>query len=354
MHPSKSHQISISPRIGAQRTIVQENTLMNTPNRWNLTLAALATACALAACGGGGGSTAAVTPAVTPAETAAPAVPVVVTAPEAGAPAAVGNIAIDGRNWINYRRGQIGIAAMMQNAQIDSAAQAHSDYQKLNDLVTHDEIAGKPGFTGTNLLRRLSAAGYTFPNNGYAYGEVISAATNGTGFYMAEELITAIYHRFVIFEPQFKDIGTGSATGARSYNYFTADFAVRNGYLPVLGRGVVVTWPINGQNAVTPNFFSDYEAPDPVAEKNEVGYPVSVHADISAVLTVTAFTIRPRGGADLAVKLLEHSATELETPPSAAAIIPLDPLKGATTYDVTFSGIVDGIPVTRSWSFTTR
>ena len=57
---------------------------------------------------------------------------------------------------------------------------------------------------------------------------------------------------------------------------------------------------------MTPNFFSDYEAPDPVAGQNEVGYPVSVHADISAVLTVQSFTIQPRGGAALTTKLLQH------------------------------------------------
>jgi hypothetical protein len=39
---------------------------------------------------------------------------------------------------------------------------------------------------------------------------------------------------------------------------------------------------------------------------------------------------------------------------SAAAIIPLAPLRSATTYDVSFSGTVGGTAVTRSWSFTTK
>lgn len=320
---------------------MQEKTLMNTSNRWYSALAGLATAWSLVACGGGGGGNVATPP------------PGVVVAPEVGAPATVNNIAIDGRNWINYRRGQIGIPLTAPNALIDRAAQGHSDYQKTNNTVTHEQTIGKPGFTGEKLLDRLRDAGYTFGNANYAYGEVISATSNNSGFYMAEELITAIYHRFVIFEPMFKEIGTGSATTSAGYTYLTTDFAANNGYGPGIGRGALVNWPYSGQAGVTPNFFSDYEAPDPVAGANEVGYPISVHADISAIMTVQSFTVRPRGGSDLPVKLLA-TAVDAETPRSAAAIVPLAVLKANTVYDVTFVGASDGVPVTKNWSFTTR
>jgi uncharacterized protein YkwD len=314
---------------------------MNTPNRWITGLAVLATAWSLVACGGGGTSVA-----PSPAPLAA--------APEAGAPASVGNVAIDGRNWINFRRTKIGIPVMTPNNLVDRAAQAHSDYQKLNNVVTHEEVTGKPGFTGVTLLDRLQTAGYFFnKNNDYAYGEVISATSNSSGAYMAEELITAIYHRFVIFEPMFKEIGSGSATTDKGYTYFTSDFTANNGYGPGIGLGAMVNWPYNGQAGVAPNFFSDNESPDPVAGVNEVGYPVSVHADITATVTVQSFTIRPRGGAVLPVKLLQQG-TDKDTPKSAAAIVPLAVLKAATIYDVTFVGTADAVPVTKSWSFTTK
>ena len=314
---------------------------MITHQRWRIVLAGLAAACTLLACGGGASSS---TPAAQPTS---------ILPQEPGAPALVNDISTDGLNWINYRRSQIGMPVLTHNALIDRAAQGHSDYQKTNDTVTHDQITGKPGFTGAHLLERLNAAGYTFANANYAYGEVISATTNSSGFYMAEELITAIYHRFVIFEPKFKEIGTGAASTAAGYTYFTSDFAANNGYGPGLGQGGLVTWPFNGQVKVAPNFFSDYESPDPVPGINEVGYPVSVHADITALLTVQSFTIRPRGGADLAVKLLKSSG-DADTPRSAAAIVPLAVLQPNTTYDVNFSGMVDGVAVTRSWFFTTK
>ena len=337
---------------------MQQETLMTTlPNRWTTGLAALAAACALVACGGGGNDSGATTAASNPAPIMLPSGPAP-TSTEAGAPASVGNVAIDGRNWINFRRSQIGMPLMTQNALVDRAAQAHSDYQRINDTITHDEIAGKSGFTGVDLLARLNQAGYSVVRP-YAYGEVISATSSNSGFYMADELITAIYHRFVIFEPMFKEIGTGSGTTAKNYTYFTADFSASNGFGAGLGRGVVVTWPYNGQTSVTPNFFSDYEEPDPVPDRNEVGYPVSVHADITASLTVRSFTIRPRGGVELAVNLLEHN-TDTKTPASAAAIVPREPLKAKTTYDVSFtgdvgsSGVANTLPVSKTWSFTTK
>ncbi|MDB5918274.1 MAG: hypothetical protein JWR40_2508 [Massilia sp.] len=333
---------------------MQQETLMTTlPNRWTTGLAALAAACALVACGGGNDSGSATT-ASNPAPIILPAGAVT----ESGAPASVGNVAIDGRNWINFRRSQIGMPLMTQNALVDRAAQAHSDYQRINDTITHDEIAGKSGFTGVDLLARLNQAGYSVVRP-YAYGEVISATSSNSGFYMADELITAIYHRFVIFEPMFKEIGTGSGTTAKNYTYFTADFSASSGFGQGIGRGVVAAWPYNGQTSVTPNFFSDYEEPDPVPDRNEVGYPVSVHADITALLTVRGFTIRPRGGAELAVRLLEHN-TDTKTPVSAAAIVPLAPLQAKTTYDVSFtgevgfSGVADTLPVSKTWSFTTK
>ena len=318
---------------------------MSILRRWQTGSAALFTACLLVACGGGGGgSYSNATPAPTP-DPAAPVVP--------GAPALTGNIATDGLNWLNFRRGQAGIAVLTRSTLVDSAAQNHSDYQRLNNTVTHDEVAGKTGFTGVGPLERLSHVGYTFSGS-YAYGEVISASASSSGVYLAEELITAIYHRFVIFEPMFKEVGAGAAVGASNYTYFTTNFTANNGFGTGIGANQIVTWPVNGQTGVLPNFFSDFESPDPVDGINEVGYPVSVHANINALLKVATFTIAPHGGSKLNVKLLVNSATDEHTPDSAAAIVPLTVLAASTTYDVSFSGTVNGVPVNKSWSFTTK
>lgn len=310
--------------------------------KWRLSLAALALAALLAGCGGGGGGSAT---AVTGPTTDVPQLP-----QEPGMPTLTGNTATDGYNWINYRRAQLGLSVLSRNGRIDAAAQGHSDYQRLNRVITHEQTQGLPGFTGATLGDRLKASGY----GSFALaGEVISATTNGSGFYQAEELIAAIYHRFVIFEPVFREVGTGAATISGSYTYFTADFAATSSSSG-LGTGKVVVYPANQQANVPTNFFSDSESPDPVPSQNEVGYPISVHADAgSGQLAVQSFTVTPRGGTALTTRLLSYDAGT-STSATAAAIVPLAPLKAATTYDVSFSGRVAGVTVTRNWSFSTK
>ncbi|KQZ35102.1 CAP domain-containing protein [Duganella sp. Root1480D1] len=320
---------------------------MYTLKKWHHKLPALLIAALLSACGGGGGGGGSGSTTVPP---TTPPVTSCVVSPS-GVPGATGDTAIDGFNWFNYRRADIGLAMLTCNDLLNKAAVGHSNYLRLNNTVSHDQVAGNPGFTGATLADRLANAGYTLGSQ-YAYGEVISAASDQSGFYHAEELIAAIYHRFVIFEPMFREMGTGAASSG-SYTYFTADMATRNGFGAGLGKGNIVAYPKNGQTAIPTSFDSDTESPDPVPNLNRVGYPVSVHSDITGSLTVTSFTIRPRGGAQLTTRLLTK-ATDEHTPVHAAAIVPLSTLIGNTTYDVSFVGTVDGIAVTKNWSFTTK
>jgi hypothetical protein len=91
-----------------------------------------------------------------------------------------------------------------------------------------------------------------------------------------------------------------------------------------------------------------------VPDRNEVGYPISVHADIGAHVTVNSFTVQARGGVSLPALIVTPAGDSGNSSSSAAAIVPLSPLAHNTTYDVQFAGGVDGIPATRSWSFTTQ
>jgi hypothetical protein len=269
---------------------------------------------------------------------------------EAGAPASTGNAATDSINWFNFRRQQTGLSALVRNSALDAAAQGHSNYQKLNNVITHVQSPDKPGFTGRTLADRLAAAGYRFTQSSYAYGEVIASTSDTSGFHAAEDLIAAIYHRFVAFEPLFREIGSGAATIPDGNTYFTTNFAA-NG----LGAGLagIVMYPFPGQQRLPLSFLSDNESPDPVSGKNEVGYPISVHANITATLLVERFSIQPIGGDALPAHLLAHASDKL-TPMSAAAIIPLAPLASGTTYEVQFTGLLDGERVSRAWSFTTQ
>ena len=311
-------------------------------------LSALLASLVLAACGGGGGDG--------NSTVQAPSAAATLLAQEPNAPQVTGNTATDGFNWFNYRRAQAGLHTVSRNSKIDTASQGHSDYQAVNDTITHYQTQGNPGFTGVEPGDRLAAAGYTFPASNYAYGEVISSTSDPSGFNAAENLIAAIYHRFVILDPMYKEAGAGAAVSASRLTYFTTDFTAI-GLDSGLGAGNVAVYPTAGQQHVPVNFFSNNELPDPVPGRNEVGYPISVHADILDSVTVQSFTVRPHGGSALSVQLIDHASdTNMQSMgfDSAAAIVPLDPLQSATTYDVSFVGTAGGVAVTRNWSFTTR
>lgn len=318
-------------------------------HRVNGILAACIAALALAACGPGGPrqDTSAASSNGNPSTGT--------TGQDSNAPALTNNVAADGRAWINYRRSQIGLPALTENAQIDIAAQGHSDYQRINNTVTHVQDSTKPGFTGAQLQDRLKTAGYTIAGTN-AIGEVIAASTSGTGFDLVDQLITAIYHRFVIFEPVFKEVGSGSAVSSSNVTYLTADFAANNGLGPGIATGTMATWPFNGQTGVPTSFNSNNEEPDPVPNQDTVGYPISVHTNLTSTLTVTSFTVHVHGSnASLSTRLLSKATDpNMSTNTSAAAIIPLATLAGNTTYDVDFTGTLDGAAVTKSWSFTTK
>lgn len=316
--------------------------------RWKTPLSALLVTLLLSACGIGGQDVR------DPPADAPPNTPTTPTPPsQPGAPTLVGNTATDGFNWFNYRRAQIGLPVLARNAQLDAAAVGHSNYLRQNNTVSHDQISGKPGFTGVHLDERLAKAGYVLGANNFAYGEVISAANDTSGFYHAEELISAIYHRFVIFQPIYKELGVGTSAGSGNYTYFTADFGATNGQGPGVTQGTVAVYPGVNQTLVPLNFLSDNESPDPVPSQNEVGYPISVHTNFNSTVTVQRFTVRPRGGSDLSVRVLAK-ASDTNTPQYAAAIVPLTVLRANTVYEVTFEGAVDGVALTRNWTFTTK
>lgn len=307
---------------------------------------------ALAACGGSGGRD-------QPALTSQP------------------TMATDGFNLFNVQRQRMGLASIARSPAIDIAAQGHSDYLAINknDDITHDEDPSKNGFKGVegcpDPLRdtpipasesRMYKDGYKL-NSPYACGEVISRTPNASGTAAAEALITAIYHRFVIFEPMFRDAGVGATSVTNGYTYFTTDFGrigdVDPSVSPGLAPGKVAVFPYNNQQQVPISFNHGSEEPDPFPKDQfpeigvTVGYPISVHANITSAIGVTTFTVSQNGTA-LPARRLSSTTDPKNTTKSAAAIIPYAPLSQATTYDVRFIGQVDNLPVDRTWSFTTK
>ena len=115
----------------------------------------------------------------------------------------------------------------------------------------------------------------------------------------------------------------------------------------------LAVWPSNGQTAVHTYCLSDQEIPNPVPGQDKVGYPVSLHAPMLSRLCVGRFTISEPGGEPLPVRLLDPSR-DIDTPTSAAAIVPLQPLRPGCEYRARFADSFNDRPIALQWSFTTQ
>ncbi len=274
------------------------------------------------------------------------------SAAETDAPTATGDVAADGVTWINYRRRQAGLPALRRDPRLDLAATRHSNYQQLNDVVTHDEDSSKAGFLAAKASERLRAADFPLLTTSFADGEVIAATGTPDGFAAVEGLLGAIYHRYVVLEPMFNAVGAGASHRDGSFHWLTMNLVGIKASTGI-AKGSIAVWPLPSQTKVRTNFFSDQETPDPVPQADEVGYPVSVHANLNTMLRVDRFTLSGPDGQFVEVRQLD-AAADRDTPSSAAAIIPLQPLRSGTTYSVSFAGRVDGQAVEQRWQFTTR
>src|SRR5580704_13157780 len=108
-----------------KHTLYSPMTRPHYSNRAVRALFALVLSFSLAACGGGASI-------ATPVDTT----PTLVSAEDSTSPRLSGNTAIDGLNWINYRRQQAGVPALERNARLETAAQGQSNDLQLNKVVS--------------------------------------------------------------------------------------------------------------------------------------------------------------------------------------------------------------------------
>lgn len=246
-----------------------------------------------------------------------------------------------------FRRG-FGLNSLVQNAALDVSAQSHANYSTLNQVFGHSEELGKPAFSGVTTADRAMAAGY----GATTVGEV-GAATTGSN--AVKGLINTIYHRSNLLDQYAADIGIG-----RTADWIQPLF-VDYGYrvMPVaVGVNFLSTYPFDGQGSV---FYSmSLESPNPfpsvVSVTTETSSPISIAARRGSTLVTTKFNVTEVGQVGpLPVRLM----TRAEDPfgfvqAHEAYIVGYAPFKTATLYQVVFEGKVDGVVVSKTWSFTTR
>ena len=327
--------------------------------------ALLAAVLSLTSCGGGTAGAPQPPPPPPPAPAPAPA-PTAPIAAQLSVPAPVGYDAdrLAAFNRLNELRVAAGLGMLAQSTAMDQAAQAHAEWMIANDSFTHEEVAGTPGFTGSDFPSRDEAFGYV-PVEG---AEVMTGPVHGVQG--VDLLINTAYHRagMLAFEPV--DIGIGWTDGvATNVSMPLVMDITRPGTDSTRGlgqqaqssiRGVEI-WPVDGARDVPLRLGLEFPNPVPSQGVLSLGTPASITVSETKTISATSFVMTNSStGAVVSVRILTNANDpNFLVPESFIAAIPLAVLAPDTTYTVAFSGSalerVSGTieTVNRTWSFTT-
>ncbi|MFT5112557.1 MAG: hypothetical protein ACI8P9_001884 [Parasphingorhabdus sp.] len=289
--------------------------------------------------------------------------------------------------YMNNIRLEANLNSYKRNAQLETAALNHSQYQVTNDISGHGQNASDSGFTGTSPNDRARVAGYA----GYfSVGEVISY--DETEQKSLNNLMSAIYHRFGLLRNDADEIGFGffkDSTGGLNQSFVgnnansklgelcsREDFTGFGSYYNLCDPALkieasvyesardyftgsnpdLVIWPGNNASNVQPVFYE--ESPDPLPDYSASGYPISAEFNTTSVMQVDLISFELfniNSGEQLTnIRILTQS-----TDPNSLfsshqfSLFPLDRLDYNTTYRVDFSYVQDGLPTDKSWIFTT-
>jgi uncharacterized protein YkwD len=360
-----------------------------------MTALAMAAALALAACGGGGGSSSnsggtpvADTPAPTPATPNA-SVPRQTSVPaptyDAGSAQATMFLAI------NAYRSNVGVGMVSQDANLDTAAQAHAVYEQVNfnsgalTSLTHTEDAANPSFYEATPYQRARKAGTTInqwvgENVAASYSPDNIQANDGAN--CAQQWLDTVYHlQGVTSNTTSVGIGYVSPATLQKPAFFcVTDFGVVSSRAPAnagsynaipfdggqqIPANTVVHAPYSNESSVPLAMVA--ESPNPAPDVGSPGRPIMVRVSAEAgnILTVNSFQLTDAAGTVVLARIIVPSSAVAGSKAAVTAdvnnslfsgvafLLPLTPLAPNTVYTVSFSGARDGVAIATAWQFTT-
>lgn len=240
-------------------------------------------------------------------------------------------------------RGKAKMGAIDCIDTIQKAANNHANYMQLNGGLSHDEIAGRPGFTGAKFWDRMKYAGFAGP--GSAMFEVIHSIGDGHGSILGEAgWVNTLYHRIPFVSFGAKGYGFGNNTG----KWATVNFS-NGGAAP--SPTTVSTWPVDGDKDIWTTFRCASEIPNPLPGQTYAGYPVSLTG--ASKLTVTEHVISQGAATVEHVFLTRTTDSTGLIPDTQVYLIPKAPLAKSTTYTVKVKGTVGTTPFDMTFAFAT-
>jgi hypothetical protein len=241
-----------------------------------------------------------------------------------------------------------------------------------NPISYNSNTFSTTGATGTTPQARATAAGYT----GTVTELMTFGATDGTN--CVDLLGDSVYHLVDLVSP-FIDLGIAyNAGGGNNSSACAIEVGVKTNTLGQLPASGQVVYPYDTQTGVLATFNNTAEQPDPAPDltaalQTPLGHPIIVSLYSltyptlkGSDIAISEFSITPSVAAG--VRILANTGVtypglvapdELKTDnviPGAGFVelLPKEPLAATTAYTVTFTAMVRGNPVTKTWTFTTQ
>ncbi len=242
-------------------------------------------------------------------------------------------------HMLNQFRLHLKLQPLNLQKQLNEAAQSHSDYisryfPKTVTLNIHQERLENAGYTGKNAAERAAYFGYFG-----SIGEIIDPGGAFTPEQGVTGLIDSPYHRLVLLNPYYRDIGIGLSSQEKGSNdILVIDTATRDLISPAhTAEGDnLVTYPDEAQINTKLGWYVS-EVPNPLrffgVDGQFVGYPITVGVyapEIKEIQLINA-SIQDEQGREVAAYLVD---SVLDTSKRHLFIIPKAPLNFNTTYHV--------------------
>lgn len=282
-----------------------------------------------------------------------------------------------GLERLNYWRARAELQELRSFPALEKAAQNHAAYLS-KDAHGHNESNRRnPHYSGAEPQERATAAGYPAP--------VVENLTVGnfarSGIRSTDSLMTALYHRLALLNPDHDEAGAAWARGRHSA-FVIVQGSSRQRELcaqankPAAKR-YTLTMPCNGQTVNIPldyaprhyigavkfpsgdNIEPAYdgkEVPNPMPSKKSVGNPVSIaFYGQQTPIEMRAFTLRSSKGeiSNPTILTVANDRNRLIQQNEFALFAP-KPLEYDTEYTAEFRYAQDGKEKVEHWTFHTR
>ena len=253
-------------------------------------------------------------------------------------------------DYVNARREEAGLPLIAVDDKLAEAAADHAHYLDLNRVGTHDEIVGRPGFTGVDVITRVR-----LHTPAYGASEVL-AVFGGPHLVDTpiEDIFASPYHRGAIL---FDWARAGEASFVGSSSVTVVDFA---DIAPALADTELVAWPYDGQRQVSTAWMNN-EQPDPMGTDARyrgqvLGFPITLSGGPNAHIELRSVDLRDQRGKKVACRIAPLTAADAAR--NTAVCTPYEPLHTATRYTVHALGHITQLgkvaPFDLAWAFTTR